>query len=594
MEVWKVLGIEPTTDKRKIKKAYAHRGREVHPEEKPDDFRILHAAYQEALKYAEVSGTMQPDAKKEEDAEQSDVFEGTEEELYSFFRENAREQEEKIAFFIKKWKEIRYEHQKPEVKEWWENYLKSEDFHEIQWNPEFVGFLAADMEKQLAHEYEIRLLFWEAYGFGEDASICRGNAQKLRMALYPAYERQCRQQERERLEAERQLVNKKSWKFMAYMLLGVFGIWFFYAALVHVNELLAKQNRREALSREAYSEEDTSEEYDPQEGDAAETDSGENDEEAISEPELVRAYLEERYPGTEFSEPVLEEEGVFSESVYKMHSLSHPDITFEAVIEYDIMDSTVCGMSEKYGQLLTEHYAKEYELEFFRLPRGSEEWPDPAAECDEIIVLCYQDTETLDEFCDTVIRMFREQAELQNLDVVGICKADACYRDIMVCGGTSGRYPGSGQFYRPWELEADQMQEMIGEGYEKYMVYFEPWNLSLEQCLEWRSACEENEEVSLGDAASVFSVSLSQRGGDILEIYIPVYICDVFGRVTNEKSGSKMILSGDAYYYLLSEGVLVGTEQDVTGFLAEKDGFFHYLGFRSKEKLESIEEFIPR
>lgn len=129
--------------------------------------------------------------------------------------------------------------------------------------------------------------------------------------------------------------------------------------------------------------------------------------------------------------------------------------------------------------------------------------------------MCYQDMETLDEFCDTVIEMFKEQEELQNLDAVGICKMNVCYPGIMVGGGTSGRYPGTGQFYRPWELESDQMQEMIRESYKKYMVYFETWNLTLEQCLEWRSACEEN-------------------------------------------------------------------------------GLFHYLGIRSKEKLERIEEFIPR
>lgn len=50
--IWDVLRIEETTDKRVIKKAYAARSREVHPEEKPQEFQALHQAYQTALRYA--------------------------------------------------------------------------------------------------------------------------------------------------------------------------------------------------------------------------------------------------------------------------------------------------------------------------------------------------------------------------------------------------------------------------------------------------------------------------------------------------------------------------------------------------------------
>lgn len=48
-DIWAVLGIEPTTDKRKIKKAYAEAVKTCHPEEHPEEFKQLYEAYQAAL-----------------------------------------------------------------------------------------------------------------------------------------------------------------------------------------------------------------------------------------------------------------------------------------------------------------------------------------------------------------------------------------------------------------------------------------------------------------------------------------------------------------------------------------------------------------
>ena len=48
------------------------------------------------------------------------------------------------------------------------------------------------MERQLSDDYVIRQYFWDAYGFGDDGEenyMYQGSLQKLRMALYPAYER---------------------------------------------------------------------------------------------------------------------------------------------------------------------------------------------------------------------------------------------------------------------------------------------------------------------------------------------------------------------------------------------------------------------
>ena len=51
--IWNELEIEPTNDRRAIKRAYAKKSRLCHPEEKPEEFRRLHEAYRLAMELAE-------------------------------------------------------------------------------------------------------------------------------------------------------------------------------------------------------------------------------------------------------------------------------------------------------------------------------------------------------------------------------------------------------------------------------------------------------------------------------------------------------------------------------------------------------------
>lgn len=49
MNTWEVLEIEPTSDKKEIKKAYARLLKQYHPEENPEEFKQIQAAYQQCL-----------------------------------------------------------------------------------------------------------------------------------------------------------------------------------------------------------------------------------------------------------------------------------------------------------------------------------------------------------------------------------------------------------------------------------------------------------------------------------------------------------------------------------------------------------------
>lgn len=50
--IWSILGIAPTTDITAIKQAYAARAKDWHPEERPEEFKLLRNAYKTAISYA--------------------------------------------------------------------------------------------------------------------------------------------------------------------------------------------------------------------------------------------------------------------------------------------------------------------------------------------------------------------------------------------------------------------------------------------------------------------------------------------------------------------------------------------------------------
>lgn len=70
MNCYEVLGIEETYEIKRIKKAYAAKSRQWHPEDHPEEFQVLHAAYEEALGRAKWRK-----AKEEEAGESGEVEE---------------------------------------------------------------------------------------------------------------------------------------------------------------------------------------------------------------------------------------------------------------------------------------------------------------------------------------------------------------------------------------------------------------------------------------------------------------------------------------------------------------------------------------
>lgn len=95
--VFQILEIEPTNDKKEIRKAYAGLVKRYHPEEFPEEWKKIHNAYEQALKMAEhvqPPVSAEPPAQEKEPEEKPTAVENEEEmdSLFDNIGEMAREQ----------------------------------------------------------------------------------------------------------------------------------------------------------------------------------------------------------------------------------------------------------------------------------------------------------------------------------------------------------------------------------------------------------------------------------------------------------------------------------------------------------------------
>lgn len=199
--IWEILKIDATEDKREIKRAYARLSREIHPEERPEEFQRLYDAYQRALQYASymekrkdgmTEAEAMPEPVQEEegraDAEKWDRYE-----RFGFEAEDAQKEQlrlEKIEYFLYHWE--RKAHEGVEtgtfLTEDWKAYLESAEFREIMWGPIILRTIAEGIEKYFLRKEEILLFFWNLYGFEElKEKPCREEELLLYETLYRVY-----------------------------------------------------------------------------------------------------------------------------------------------------------------------------------------------------------------------------------------------------------------------------------------------------------------------------------------------------------------------------------------------------------------------
>ena len=133
-EAFKILEIEPTSDKKKIKVAYSKMLKKYHPEDFPEMFMKINEAYEKALGYAEnnFSENLYENThnfrktEKMKESDFSDIFDSkTFEKKEDKFTEKSEERQAKEKFFEKKENKNKYE--KLNIFEYLKNSMRTED-----------------------------------------------------------------------------------------------------------------------------------------------------------------------------------------------------------------------------------------------------------------------------------------------------------------------------------------------------------------------------------------------------------------------------------------------------------------------------------
>ena len=569
MNIWNILGIEPTTDKKAIRKAYAAKTKEIHPEEKPEEFKQLHEAYQAALGYADYvrqveqsGGSVKsfyqmvesvPEGEPEDAGESEtahadegagesetvhadegagesetahadeDAEEPGRENLRAYFEESQEKHGQQVAAFLNHWKEFKGPYHNQEGMDWWKEYLASEEFQDIRYHSQVLGTLADEIDDKCFYGIdEVKMLFWEAYGFQEGGETAyQGDTQRLYRSLYPAYEKQKRNIQYEQKWARRDKMIRIFVGIAAAVILGI-------CILIPVTIHRQRENGRLFLID----------------------------------------YMAKQYPETAFSEPERIDKEDNGSIVYTMRSSAHPELPVTALVEYTFVEGErVYLVTENYSQLLFEYYTAQYGLEGCSVSYEVGTYANPQTM--EYSTLLYSDIGELDDFCGRVEKMFQEQEELQTISEVAVCTEDVLFPGILLQGGVSEFPFADMQLYDLRTVEAGELSEMLREAYMLYMFQYESWNITPEQYREWGAAYEKHSAQWEDEDGEWHEVRDPDTGESVCKLFISTYDKpDGSYSIDNISMPrfSRMITLGNAYYFLQDRGADLTVNEDGTGF----------------------------
>lgn len=579
MNIWKILGIEPTTDKKAIRKAYAAKTKVIHPEDAPEEFKRLHEAYQAALGFAdyvrqvehsggsvtsfyrdgawedageddaETAGgdpsenkgepeaahtgeTAEEDgaARAGETAGESETArtdeitdEPGQESLLAFFEESQEKHGQQVDAFLNHWKEFQGPYHDPEAMEWWKAYLSSEEFQNIRYHAQVLETLADEIDDKCFYGIdEVKMLFWEAYGFqGDEENVYQGERQRLYKSLYPAYAKQ-----------QHNLQYERRWARNDRILRAFIGI--AVAALLAVCILIPVTIHRQRENGRLF----------------------------------LIDYMARRYPETSFSEPERTGKEDDGSIVYALRSSAHPELPVTAKVEYGYVEGKrVYLVKEDYGQLLFEYYAAQYGLEGCLVTYTEGTYANP--EIVEYATLLYPEIGGIDAFCESAEKMFREQEELRVIEEVAVCTESVLFPQVLLDGGVPDFSFAERQVFDLHAVEAEELSKALKDAYMCYMFQFEAWNITTGQYREWGAAYEER-SVEWENEDGEWHEERDPDSGELLcRFFIPTYDwLEGFysGGGVSLPTYTRMITVGNAYYFLRDRGADLTVNEDGSGF----------------------------
>lgn len=549
MNVWDILQIEPTDDKRVIKKAYARRSREIHPEEKPEEFKQLYEAYQSALKYAQVMGwgETKPEGlqePREEPWRQSEEVAGEEGEeeasgLYSYFSERQKILQEQRAEFQRQWEEVTRGGGSPPSIQRWEEYLKSEGFQEIRWDPKVLEISLRKL-RQSSYSLKIKLALWDAYAFAEGAQFeLHGDSLNLYHQLLPSYELRKRDEIAEQKRLQRMEEEKRREAGQSLLFRGIIVA----CSLVLVLALYSRSTQ---------------------------------------ERRFVLLTMQNRYPADSFTTPK-KEKGADSE--YLLYSRNHPEFQIRARV---LSGSYRMNLRENYGMYLLQNLSDLYGLE----------WESGADDSDGTYTIYHSDIEDIDRMCDSLYRMLEEEGEgvLSFLKYVKISLKGALYPEPSIYGDI--KEPSLSRMYEVKELpEKEVLSQTLKEDYVDYMYNYEAWNLNPNEMEDYRrDYVARGRAEREGQEGSLWSWDKDVREmEEAFDLYIPIHIREEGSSMDSSFFSSyrkeSFVTVGNAYQLLKASGnaTLIRNRQ---GFAVVKNGTAIIFGRKEMVSLELVKELM--
>ena len=222
-DIWEVLGIEPTSDKKIIKRAYAKKVKTCHPEEHPEEFKLLYDAYQVALE-GKVTFTVSelPTVSKEQPEEMTEkVCDADFEKYQKLFDKNSEknlEIQDKYRTLLHKC--CAKKRNRRDIKEL-VLFLRGSEMLTIKDLDDTLIITVEQIAAAAGHiPKKIAGMLWDFYGFGKKDITC-DFGKPARRWLYHALEKEHKQ----RKEKQRENIHGIIFSFFLF----VFGLIAIYA-----------------------------------------------------------------------------------------------------------------------------------------------------------------------------------------------------------------------------------------------------------------------------------------------------------------------------------------------------------------------------
>lgn len=461
-----------------------------------------------------------------------------EKELLSFLEENQEKQEQRVDDFLTYWNALESPYRNPLGLDNLREYLFSAVFQDIRYHARVLKTLADEIDDKFFYGIdEVKILFWDAYGFQEDEeNVYQGDRQRLWRSLYPAYEK--RQQA---LAEEQGRIRKKK---ITCVMIGA------AAAAVLAAILLSFVNEHTRTAREC---------------------------------RFLIDYMEKQYPHTTFSEPeLLGKNGFDGGNVYAMRSLTHPELSTDAEVYYKYVKGRKTRLvRENYERLLFEHHAVQYGL--------TPGWVNG------FNAIIYTDVEELDAVCKKAEKMFLEQEELQTVTQTAFYTEQVLFPDVLFWGGLPPAFHAAKiQIFDLRQMNAAELAAQIRKTYMIYKFQYEAWNITAAQYREWGAAYETMCKEWENDDGEWLDVHDPDTGETLCRLFVSTYERPDTYSYRNGKAVpiyTRMMTLGNAYYFLQDQGANLTVREDGRGFEVTFFGNVEWFGYESEVKFDDLRDW---